>query len=68
MKRDDIIACAEDTERKLSAERLSGIALSKKQQARIKNLRWEAAEHMKRQQVSAGSRPARRAQRAAYGN
>lgn len=66
MTRAEIIACSEEAGRKLTAERLSATSLTAKQRARVKELRWEAAESMRRQQKTAAAPRPRREQRAAY--
>lgn len=66
MTRAEIVAWSEEAGRKLTADRLGSMPLTDKQRARVKELRWEAAEYMRRQQnsVATPARP-RRARRAA---
>lgn len=69
MTRAEIVAWSEDAGRKLTSDRLSATPLSKTQRARVKELRWEAAEKMRREQNRTSASPrSGRVRQAAYGD
>ena len=65
MTRAEIIAWSEEAGRQLTAERLSAMPLTEKQRSRVKELWWEAAEYMRREQKAATAPRPPRARRAA---
>jgi hypothetical protein len=67
MTREEIIAWSDEAGRQLTPEKLSAVKVTARQQARVKELRWKAAEHARRQQNQQSSTRTRQASRAAYG-
>lgn len=68
MTRAEIVAWSEQAGSRLTPNTLSQVPLSAKQRARVKELRWQAAEYSrKQQQMQQGASTPARAKRAAYG-